>query len=361
MLKRSGCLMFLMSATRWQPNMVISIRMFQLPKPGGISTEYQNLKKRMTSWQDIQNEIEATKSAEKPNGDLDAVRRRKYKLLSDITGRPLLVYATAFHHPIKVQIAAPFLSIDISDKDGFSEITQKINSDQVDIFIHSPGGSAEATESVVKILRHKFKDVRFIITGAAKSAATMLVMSGDMILMDDAAEVGPIDPQVRVGGRFSPAGLIIEQFDRATEVLKKNPDQLPVWVPILKEFAPALIVECENYINLSQTLVSSWLEKYMFANDDGAQQKAKKIAKHLSNEKNFLSRARRIDAAELENVGVKVKRLTKEKAELQDAVKQVHLAVMTTFDKTGAVKIFENSQGDVLLRMLNVQANPNNR
>ena len=46
-------------------------------------------------------------------------------------------------------------------------------------------------------------------------------MSGDVILMDDAAEVGPIDPKVRVGGRYSPAGSIIEQFDQATEVLKK--------------------------------------------------------------------------------------------------------------------------------------------
>jgi hypothetical protein len=315
----------------------------------------------MTGWKDIQSEIDATKSPEKPNGDFDVVRRGKYKLLSDLTGRPLLVYATAFHNPIKAQFAAPFLSIDISDKDGFNEITQKIKSNKVDVFIHSPGGSAEATESIVKILRNKFKDVRFIITGAAKSAATMLAMSGNIILMDDAAEVGPIDPQVRVGGRFSPAGSIIEQFDRATEVLKKNPDQLPVWVPILREFAPALLVECENYLNLSQTLVSSWLEKYMFAGDAQAKKKAKKIAKHLSDEKNFLSHARRVDIPELETIGVKVQKLAGEKPEIQDAVKQLHLAIMATLDATGAVKIFENSQGDVLIRLVNVQAVPSNR
>lgn len=315
----------------------------------------------MTSWKEIQNEIDATKSQEKPGGDFDSVRRGKYKLLSGLTKRPLIVYATAFHNPIKAQVAAPFLSIDLSDKDGFKEVTQKLKSDKVDVFIHSPGGSAEATESIVSILRNKFKDVRFIITGAAKSAATMLAMSGDVILMDDAAEVGPIDPQVRVGGRYSPAGSIIEQFDRATEVLKKNPDQLPVWVPILREFAPALLVECENYINLSQTLVSSWLEKYMFAGDKKAKQKAKKIAGHLSNEKNFLSHARRIDAVELEKVGVKIQKLSDQNADIQDAVKQLHLVVMATLDATGAVKIFENSEGDVLIRLVNVQAVPNNR
>ena len=72
----------------------------------------------MTSWKEIQNEIDATKSQEKPGGDFDSVRRGKYKLLSDLTKRPLIVYATAFHNPIKAQVAAPFLSIDLSDKDG---------------------------------------------------------------------------------------------------------------------------------------------------------------------------------------------------------------------------------------------------
>ncbi len=41
--------------------------------------------------------------------------------------------------------------------------------------------------------------------------------------MDKSAEMGPIDPQVRVRERFSPAGSIIEQFDRAGEELKDDP------------------------------------------------------------------------------------------------------------------------------------------
>ena len=80
----------------------------------------------MTSWKEIQNEIDATKSQEKPSGDFDSIRRGKYKLLADLTGRSLIVYATAFHNPIKAQVAAPFLSIDLSDKDGFKEVTQRL-------------------------------------------------------------------------------------------------------------------------------------------------------------------------------------------------------------------------------------------
>jgi len=313
----------------------------------------------MTGWQDIQKEIIASKTPDKPAGDFDGVRRAKYKLVSGITKRPLIVYATVFHNPAKAPFAAPFLTIDISDKDGFYEVTRNIDSDKVDVFIHSPGGSAEATESVVKILRNKFKDIRFIITGAAKSAATMFAMSGNTILMDDAAEVGPIDPQVRVRNRFSPAGSVIEQFDRAAEELSKNPAKLPVWIPILQEFAPALLVECENYINLSKRLVSEWLAEYMFGGERNAKRKASKIARFLANEKNFLSHARRVDINRLKELGVKVEDLKDQSSELQDAIRQLHLAIMATFDGTGAVKIFENSEGAVLIRTVNIQILPN--
>ncbi|MFA6315216.1 MAG: ATP-dependent Clp protease proteolytic subunit [Candidatus Paceibacterota bacterium] len=308
-------------------------------------------------WQDIRKEIEAGKSQDKPAGDFDGVRRAKYKLVSGLTGRPLVVYATAFHNPIKVQVASPFLSIDLSDKDGFHEVTRNLTGDAVDVFIHSPGGSAEATESIVKILRNKFKDVRFIVTGTAKSAATMMIMSGNSILMDSNAELGPVDPQVRVRGRFSPAGSIIEQFDRASTILAKNPEQLPVWIPILQEFAPALLVECENYIKLSKKLVSSWLAQFMFAGETRAKHRASTVARFLANEKNSLSHARRIDLAQLQsiNCGLKVKAISAESAELQDALGQLHLAIMATLDSTGAVKIFENSDGEALIRSVGIQ------
>ncbi len=55
----------------------------------------------------------------------------------------------------------------------------------VDIIIHSPGGSAEATQSIVGMLRENFDNIRFIIPNMSKSAATMMAMSGDEIMMDD--------------------------------------------------------------------------------------------------------------------------------------------------------------------------------
>lgn len=312
----------------------------------------------MKSWQDIQKEILNGRAPDKPGGNFDGVRRGKYKLVSEITGRPLLVYATAFNNPIKAKIASLFLTIDLSDKDGFYEIIRDIKAKEVDIFLHSPGGSAEATESIVKMLRNKFETIRFIVTGEAKSAATMLALSGNNILMDSAAELGPIDPQVRVRGRFSPAGSIIRQFDLAAKELKNDPSQLPVWIPILQEFAPSLLVECENFIGLSKLLVTDWLTDYMFKGEKDAKKKVKKIADYLTDEENTLSHARRIDAKQLKKLDVKIELLEEKKEELQDAIRQLHLAIMTTLDNTGAAKIFENSEGAVLIRMVNIQVTP---
>jgi hypothetical protein len=317
----------------------------------------------VTSWQEIQSEIESSKGPGKEGGDYDSVRRAKYSLVKHLSGRPLLIYATAFHAPLKAQIKpiASLLSIDISDKDGFQEIIDNVTSDEVDVFLHSPGGSAEATESIVKLLRSKFKKVRFVVTGAAKSAATMLALSGDSILMDRSAELGPIDPQVPIRGRYSPAGSIKEQFKKAAEELARDPSRLPVWIPILEHFAPCLLVDCDNFIKLAKTLVIDWMTKYMFQDKKGAREKARKIAKYLTNEKITLSHARRIDAEQLRKRGVVVELLEEQSESVRDAFRQLHLSIMATLDNTAAVKLFENSEGAALIRMVSMSPSPANK
>lgn len=306
----------------------------------------------MNGWQDVNNEI-----AKAGLHGHDVVRRLAYKNVSALTKRPLLVYATAFHNPLKAQYAGTLLSIDLSDKDGFHEITKDIEGDAIDILLHSPGGSAEATESIVKMLRSKFKDVRFIVMGAAKSAATMLALSGNVILMGEIGELGPIDPQIRVGGMYAPAGSIIEQFDRATKQLEQHPNQLPVWIPILEKFAPALLVQCQNFIELAKRLVKEWMIEYMFSKDKDAKMKAGQISSYLANEKNTLSHSRHISAEKLESLGVKIEYLNKQDKKLQQVIQKLHLTVMATLDGTNAVKIFENSDDAVLIRQVTIGAN----
>lgn len=176
--------------------------------------------------------------------------------------------------------------------------------------------------------------------------------------MDKSAELGPIDPQVPVRGRYSPAGSIKEQFNRAAKELADDPSRLPVWIPILEQFAPCLLVDCDNFIKLAKVLVINWMTTYMFQNKKGARDKARKIARYLTNEKKTLSHARRIDADQLIKLGVSVELIEEQTPELQDAIRQVHLSIMSTLDSTGAIKMFENSEGTALIRMVSIAPQP---
>src|SRR5581483_808407 len=147
----------------------------------------------MASWQDIANEVAALN---RPDA-FDVVRRAKIDAVHKATGRHLVVYAAGFTNPLKAQIAGNFMSIALQDKDGFDEVTRNLpRGSELDVLLHSPGGSAEATESIVALLRSRFSHIRFIIPSVAKSAATIMAMSGDELLMDERSELGPTDPQM---------------------------------------------------------------------------------------------------------------------------------------------------------------------
>lgn len=111
------------------------------------------------------------------------------------------------------------MEIDLADKDGIIEITAQLPDDTVDVLIFSPGGLPDAADSIVHIIRSKFKHTRFIVPSVAKSAATMVALSGDELLMERNAELGPIDPQFRIarpeGPITAPAQAIVDQFEKA--------------------------------------------------------------------------------------------------------------------------------------------------
>lgn len=84
--------------------------------------------------------------------------------------------------------------------------------ENVDVFLISNGGSPEAAERIIKLLRSKYKKVRFLIAGNAYSAATMMCFAGDEIIMHCQGTLGPIDPQI--GG--IPAHSILGQSNPAS-------------------------------------------------------------------------------------------------------------------------------------------------
>ena len=95
-------------------------------------------------------------------------------------------------------------------------------------------------------------------------------------------------------------------------------------------------------------------ERIYVPEQKGSREKAKKIAKYLTNEKRTLSHARRIDWDQLRKLGAAVELVEEQEDNARDAFRQLHLSIMATLDSTAAVKIFENSEGAALIRSISV-------
>lgn len=70
--------------------------------------------------------------------------------------------------------------------------------DTLNVILHSPGGDGTVVEKFVSLCRVQCKRFRVIIPHQAKSAATLIALGADEIIMGPSSELGPIDAQVPV-------------------------------------------------------------------------------------------------------------------------------------------------------------------
>jgi hypothetical protein len=298
----------------------------------------------MPTWGEILAELHDPAN-QLPNGlpDFDSVRRKYLGQLFALTKRPTIIYYTDWFGK-----GGPAASITLEDMQGMMEVCKDLHGPNLDILLHSPGGSPEAAASIVRYLRTKFSHVRVFIPLAAMSAATMWALAGDVIVMGKHSQLGPIDPQMVSGAWTAPAHAILRQFDQAKDECS-DPSRLGAWIPILQQYGPALIQQCEDAEALALRLVREWLEQYMFSSDPDATRKAEDIAGYFANHEIHRSHALGIDREQARDQGVLVEDLEWDQA-LQDAVLSVHHATMHTL-LGPAIKIVENQLGRAYVKL----------
>lgn len=240
-------------------------------------------------------------------------------------------------------------------------VVQGLKGPNLDLILHSPGGSGVAAEFFVKYLRSKFENIRIFIPQGAMSAATMIACSADEIVMGKHSYLGPIDPQMLLptpsGISAVPAFAILEQFEKARIECKEDPSNLAIWMPILGQYSPGLIMECETAIKLSKDLAEQFLKNYMFKGDDDSDTKSQQISEFLSNHNEFKSHGRHIDRNQAKSIGLKITELEDDQ-ELQDLSLSVFHSATHTLNGTIAVKITENQNGIAMVKLLQMMTVP---
>ncbi|MCY4134627.1 MAG: serine protease [bacterium] len=315
----------------------------------------------MATWGQVEKELINSQAGNGPP-DFDGVRRRYMRDLADYTERSLILYETAgFAPPPGAAPDDTQISLD-PDVGAFMEVVHGLDRERpIDLILHSPRGTAEAAESIVEYIRGRFPGLRVIVPVAAMSAATMMAMAADEIVLGDHSQLGPIDPQMTIatpeGPRTAPAAAIRKQFRDATEDLKQNPDHIAAWLPIIRGLSPALLQICDDAEHLATSMVTDWLEKYMFASEDDARAKAEAVARVLSDYDQHMSHGRRLGKAQLRDLGLRVVDL-EEDDKLQDLVLSIHHSVNHLMNHTGTVKIVENHLGKAFIRRVGQIAVP---
>ena len=277
----------------------------------------------------------------------EQARELRLSLIRNIekeTSRPLVVYAAAIagKHPM-----AP-IQIDVTDKTAFSDLVDGIPGESLDVLLHSSGGSAEAVEQIVNLLRARFKELRFIVPHTATSAATLMVLAGDTVLMDDRSTLGPIDPQIIIpipNGQIKiPAHSYVQGFERAQKAIEQQSEIAPAYLPLLNKYEMYLLEVCDNAVNLSVSLAKEWLRTYMLKDNPNADKLASEIASELSDLSKFLSHQRPIGIKKAKEIGLNVTDMA-ELPKLRELVWDLYCTIELHFGKSDAVKLFENSRG----------------
>ncbi len=305
----------------------------------------------MPTWGQILNEIN-TKIQQGDQRAFDTVRQKYIQQLAAYTGRNVIVYASRW-----TSGDAPPNLVSIIDEDiqGFMEAVHGLKGDQLDLILHTGGGSAEATDAIVSYLRQKFKHIRIIIPQAAMSAGSMLACSADELIMGKHSFLGPIDPQfilqTSVGIQAIPAHAIIEQFEKAQKEISENTKQLNSWLPMLSQYGPALLVQCKNQIDFGQQLVESWLNAFMLKGQDGSN--AKKIAEYLSTHGNFKTHSKHININEIKKLGLNVTELESDQNFQEHVLSAFHATMLTL--STTAIKIICNQNGNAFVKQMQIQ------
>lgn len=297
----------------------------------------------MPNWKNLVSEINASGST------FDVVRRKYISNLSAVTGRNTIVYYSGWLQKTDlVRQGMAGFDLNDSDKNGFMAVIHQLDrSKGLDLLLHTPGGDAAATESLVDYLRSMFADIRVIIPQLAMSAGTMISLAANEIVMGKHSSLGPIDPQI--GG--VPAHGIIEEFTQAKTEIAQNQLSALVWQPIIAKYSPTLIGQCQKAIQWANDMVRDWLVTGMFAGEQDAQAKADNVVNELGSHALTKSHARHISATRARELGLKVRAL-EDDSSLQDAVLSVHHACVQTLQATPAFKIIENQNGTAYIQTI---------
>lgn len=189
---------------------------------------------------------------------MDAENRFQYlERLEKIRGSKVLVYFS--YTPLDDSILVPL----------YKQLKAIGHTQRIDLLLHSYGGAVDTPYKLVMLIREFCEEFGVIVPLAAKSAASMVVLGADEVVMGPISELGPIDPLVKhpiYKDLWVPVQAIrycLEYFQRT---VSNSPDpELATFIinPVLNKLDPWLIGDYEKSLKASHQYAEALLSRYM--------------------------------------------------------------------------------------------------
>lgn len=219
-------------------------------------------------------------------------RQQLIRKIQEILGSKLIAYTANLSHPVPT-IMHP-------DAVLMEDLLRSVSDSKKGcLMLSSPGGDPNAAEKLLIMCRERFTEGFYVIVpNYAKSAAALICLGSDEILMGYMAELGPIDPQIQIGpipGQSLPARSFIDGLESIRARIKRDGDPPTMYLSMLNQIRPEVIAMCQSAIEDSRATAEKWLKRYMLKDDP---QQAERVAELLSDGIHYKSHGKVIDFSE---------------------------------------------------------------
>ena len=227
-----------------------------------------------------------------------------YKKIESLRRRPLLVYVTSKREGVHAEMSSDALPYVIEQLEALPPNTRRL-----DLLISSFGGDPMTAWRIMSLIRQRVRSVSVLIPQSAYSAATLLALGADSIVMHPNGHLGPVDMQVSIssafGGRrnFS-TEVIIAFLDFVRESLKITDQEhiRALFDSVCKEIGPLGIGFSVRSAKLSVDLGERLLALHM--KDDDSRSKLRALVENMSRQ--FQSHSYPINRTEAIDIGLKI-------------------------------------------------------
>ena len=186
-------------------------------------------------------------------------RQRRRKLIREIeatTGRALLCYVSR----------GPITELDTYDLIRLLDMIE--SGTALTLLLDSPGGKIDPAEKMVHLLREACGllsgpggHLEVVVPHRAKSAATLIALGADRILMSYSSELGPIDPQMQYSSdQWVSVFAWLRAYKEAEQRCAEHPDN-SAFAEAFRSFDPVLVAVAEQAVSRARTCAENLLKR----------------------------------------------------------------------------------------------------